>query len=207
MRHETQLVKCSTRGCSGHTGWGQLLAPCVWAGPQTLNSSAAWRGSSLLHRSAHKLAAQPSRRRVRGVKGLQKGQRSPQLGRRPPPAPPLLLRHQLHNLTVKKKEGHCNQTLAECVLGCLYSKRCCARLFLMRMRLDLNQPGAKCVHATAPPCPASLFPSPLTRGSACSQASLSRKARRVRLAMKSSGVSQYSLCTAAGEGSIWCPEG
>lgn len=103
MRHETQLVKCSTRGCSGHTGWGQLLAPCVWAGPQTLNSSAAWRGSSLLHRSAHKLAAQPSRRRVRGVKGLQKGQRSPQLGRRPPPAPPLLLRHQLHNLTVKKK--------------------------------------------------------------------------------------------------------
>ena len=43
---------------------------------------------------------------------------------------------------------------------------------------------------------------PPTFGSACSQASLSRKARRVRRAMKSSGVSQYSLCTAGRQGRI-----
>lgn len=61
----------------------------------------------------------------------------------------------------------------------------------------------------SPSCPPgggtsqALLSSP-TFGSACSQARLSRKARRVRRAMKSSGVSQYSWCTGGQTGGGAC---
>lgn len=74
-------------------------------------------GAGMAGRRAHAPAAAPAtparppaRAQLRSgagagrVKGLQEVHRPPQLGRCPPPAPPLLLRHELNHL-VSKESG------------------------------------------------------------------------------------------------------
>lgn len=122
------------------------------------------------------------------VKGLEEGEGAPLLGGRAAPAPALLHSHELHHLP---GEGDSTRQNASAKHG---------------SSATASGSPPQALGAQQPPCTqnspaARRASSPLwcwrTRGSACSQARLSRKARRVRRARKSSGVSQYSLRTAA----------